>query len=139
MSGATFILAINLSVAGLFAAAFLGVAVYDRARISARWFAASFGFGMLNFTLEFVVAASGPSFILPVAAYMAFVGALACFTGGIAHLHGRRPPWKTVATIAVAALLVRIAIEGMARESLLRLVLYQLPYFALQAAGAGIA
>ena len=139
MSGATFILAINVSVACLFAAAFLGVAVYDRARLSARWFAASFGFGMLNFLLVFVVAASGPSFVLPVAAYMAFVFALACFTAGIAHLHSRRPPWKTIATIALAALLLRISIDGLARESLLRLVLYQLPYFALQAVGAGIA
>jgi diguanylate cyclase (GGDEF)-like protein len=139
MSGATFILAINLSVAGLFAAAFLGVAVYDRARLSARWFAMSFSFGMLNFLLEFAVAASDPSFILPVTAYMAFVGALACFAAGIAHLHDRQPPWKTIAAVAVAALAVRISIDGLARESLLRLALYQLPYFSLQAIGAGIA
>lgn len=139
MSGAVFILAINLSVAGLFAAAFLAVAVYDRARIAARWFAASFAFGMLNFLLEFAVASYGPSFILPVAAYMAFVGALAGFTRAIAHLHGRRPPWRTIATIVFSALLLRIAIDGMARDSAVRLVLYQLPYFSLQAVAAAIA
>jgi diguanylate cyclase (GGDEF)-like protein len=139
MSGAGFILAINLSVAGLFAAAFLGVAVYDRARISARWFAASFACGMLNFVLEFVVAAVGPSYFLPVAAYMAFVGALAAFTRGIAHLHGRRPPWQIVAACVFGALAVRLAIDDMARDSLARLVLYQLPYFSLQAITAFIA
>ena len=139
MSSAGFILAINLSVAGLFAAAFLAVAVYDRARISARWFATGFGFGMLNFLLEFVVAAAGPSFLLPVAAYMAFAAALAAFTVGLAHLHDRHPPWTVIAALFLAALIVRIGIDGMARESLVRLVLYQLPYFAMQALGAAIA
>lgn len=139
MSGAGFILAINLSVAGLFAAAFLAVAVYDRARVSARWFAVSFAFGMLNFVLEFAVAAYGPSFILPVAAYMAFIGALAGFTRAIAHLHRCRPPWRTIATIVFSALLVRLAIDGMPRDSLVRLALYQLPYFSMQAVAAAIA
>jgi diguanylate cyclase (GGDEF)-like protein len=139
MSGAGFILAINLSVAGLFGAAFLAVAVYDSARFSARWLAVGFAFGMLNFALEFAVAAAGKTFLLPVAAYMSFVLALAAFNAGIAHLHDRRPPWITIAAILVAALLVRLAIHDMARESLLRLMLYQLPYFAMQAVGAAIA
>ncbi|WP_127524278.1 GGDEF domain-containing protein [Mesorhizobium sp. Z1-4] len=139
MSGAGFILAINLSVAGLFAAAFLVVAVYDLARVSARWFAASFAFGMLNFLLEFVVAAAAPSILLRVAAYMAFIAALAAFTRGIAHLHNRRPPWKAVLAIAFGALLLRLAIDDMARESFTRLLLFQTPYFLLQALGAAIA
>lgn len=139
MSGASFILAINLSVAGLFAAAFLVVAVYDLARVSARWFAASFAFGMLNFLLEFVVAAAAPSIVLRVAAYMAFVGALAAFTCGIAHLHDRHPPWKVIVAIALGALLLRLAIDDTARESFTRLMLYQAPYFLLQALGASIA
>lgn len=139
MSGAGFILAINLSVAGLFCAAFLAVAVYDRARVSARWLVAGFGIGMLNFLLEFVVAAAGPSTLLPVAAYMSFMGAIAAFTVGIAHLCDRRPPWMIIATILTASLLIRLSIDGMARESLVRLVLYQVPYFAMQTVSAVVA
>ena len=37
MTGAGFIITINLFVAGLLAAAFLTIAAYDRRRESARW------------------------------------------------------------------------------------------------------
>ena len=42
MSGAGYILAINLVVAGLLAASFMAIAAYDRTRTAPRWMAASY-------------------------------------------------------------------------------------------------
>ena len=41
MSGAAFILLINLAIAGLFCASFVLIAAYDGRYVSARWFAAA--------------------------------------------------------------------------------------------------
>ncbi|RUU50614.1 GGDEF domain-containing protein, partial [Mesorhizobium sp. M2C.T.Ca.TU.002.02.1.1] len=42
MGSADFILMINFVVAGLLAAAFMAIAVYDTGRVSARWLALSY-------------------------------------------------------------------------------------------------
>ena len=46
MGSADFILVINLFVAGLLAAAFMTVAVYDAGRVSARWLAFGYVLGL---------------------------------------------------------------------------------------------
>jgi hypothetical protein len=56
MSGAGFILIINLAVAGLFCISFLVIAAYDRSRLAARWFAGAYAFGVAYTALE----AAGP-------------------------------------------------------------------------------
>ncbi|MDQ2633976.1 MAG: GGDEF domain-containing protein [Pseudomonadota bacterium] len=133
MAGAEFILAINLCVAGLFAAAFLAIAAYDRRCESARWFAAGYIVGMANFLFEFAIATFRTSIVLVLASYAAFLAALAVFNVGIARKYSVPVPWTIVAIVFVASVVSCYLIQAMPRESFTRMLLYQLPYFTMQA------
>lgn len=133
MTGAAFVLAINVSAAGLLAAVFVGIAVYDRTRSSARWFALAYGLGALNFLLEFSIP------LLPIVragAFLAFAATLAAFTVGLARLYDVRVPRVAVAGVLVAAVALWPIIDSMPREDFVRQILYQAPYAAMQAIGA---
>ena len=138
MSGAGFILAINLFVAGLLAAAFLTIAAYDRRRESARWLALAYTIGMSNFLFEFAIATLGTSTPLVLFAYAAFLAALAVFNVGIARRYSVPVPWTTVAIIFVASIVTCYLIKDMSRQSFMRMLLYQSPYFIMQAIAVGI-
>ena len=138
MSGAGFILAINLFVAGLLAAAFLTIAAYDRRRESARWLALAYIIGMSNFLFEFAIATLGNSTVLVLAAYAAFLAALAVFNIGIARRYSVPVPWVTMAVFFVASLVTCYLIKDMSRQSFMRMLLYQSPYFIMQAIAVGI-
>jgi len=66
MNGADFILLINMTVSGLFAFAFLGIAVYARDNAAAPVFAFGFIFAMLYFLTELAM----PSIPNPRVGYM---------------------------------------------------------------------
>lgn len=88
MGSADFILMINLLVAGLLAAAFMAVAVYDSGRVSARWLAFSYLLGMAYFAIEFSIPAFADARLPVVAAFAVFLGATIAFNGGLAHKYG---------------------------------------------------
>lgn len=138
MTGAQFILAINLCVAGLLAAAFLSVAAYDRRQKSARWFASGYIIGMANFLSEFAIATFGTSIVLVLAAYAAFLAALVMLNVGIARKYGVPAPWAAMAVVFVISVTTCYFIQDMPRQSFVRMLLYQSPYFVMQAIAAGI-
>ena len=138
MTGAEFILAINLCVAGLLAAAFLSVAAYDRRHESARWFALSYVVGMSNFLFEFAIASLGTSIVLVLAAYASFLAALTVFNVGVARKYSVPAPWVTMAIVFVASVATCYFIRDMSRQSFMRMLLYQSPYFIMQAIAVGI-
>ena len=138
MTGAEFILAINLCVAGLLAAAFLSVAAYDRRHESARWFALSYVVGMSNFLFEFAIASLGTSIVLVLAAYASFLAALTVFNVGVARKYSVPAPWVTMAIVFIAAVATCYFIRDMSRQSFMRMLLYQSPYFIMQAIAVGI-
>lgn len=136
MSSAAFILAINLSVAGLIAAAFAAIAVYDRTRVSARWFTLAYLLGMVNFGLEFAIPYAGGHWTTTIGAYASSIGAFAVFAAGLSYLYNRPPPWPLLGAIFVAALAIRLGSDAMPRDSFARQMLYQFPYFMMQAIAA---
>jgi diguanylate cyclase (GGDEF)-like protein len=138
MTGAEFILAINLCVAGLLAAAFLTIAAYDRRYESARWFALSYIIGMSNFVFEFLIASLGTSIALVLAAYASFLAALTVFNVGVARKYSVSPPWVAMAIIFVAAVVGCYLIRDMSRQSFMRMLIYQSPYFIMQAIAVGL-
>lgn len=138
MSGAGFILAINLFVAGLLAAAFLTIAAYDRRRASARWIALGYIVGMSNFLFEFAIATLGTSTLLVVAAFASFLAALVVFNVGIARRYSVPAPWITMAIVFVVSVATCYFIRDMSRQSFMRMLLYQSPYFIMQAIAVGI-
>lgn len=137
MSGAGFILAINLFVAGLLAASFLAIAAYDRRRESARWLALSYTIGMANFVVEFAIATLGSSILLVLSAYGSLLAALAMFNVGVARKYSVRVPWLTMSIVFVASLVTCYLIQDMSRQSFTRMLIYQTPFFIMQALAAG--
>lgn len=138
MTGAGFILAINLFVSGLLAAAFLTVAAYDPRRESARWLGFGFIVGMSNFLFEFAIATFGTSTPLVLAAFGSFLAALFLFNVGIARKYAVSTPWVTMSVIFVISLATCYFITDMPRQSFVRMLLYQSPYFIMQAIAAGL-
>jgi hypothetical protein len=137
MSGAGFILTINLFVAGLLAAAFLIIAAYDRRRESARWLALGYVIGMTNFLFEFAIATFGTSTALVLAAYASFLAALAVFNIGVARKYSVPVPWTITAVVFAVSIVTCYLIKDMSRQSFMRMLLYQSPYFIMQAIAAG--
>ena len=93
MGGAGFIVAINIFVAGLLAAAFMAIAMYDASRVAARWLGLSYLLGMAYFAIEFSIPAFADARLPVVAAFAVLFGATVAFNGGLAHKYDVRPPW----------------------------------------------
>ena len=136
MNGAAFILAINLSVAGLLAAAFAMVAGYGSAYRSARWIALAYLAGMAYFAFEFLIFRYPGSRLVATAAFASFLVPLVLYAIGIARRYRVAPPWLALAAICAIAIALNLWIQGMPRDSLVRQFLWQAPYAALQALAA---
>ena len=138
MHGANFILAINLVVAGLIAVAFLAVAAHDRPRAAARWIALAYFVGMANPLLEFAIATFGSHDWLVVSSFAVILGAMATLNIGIARKYEVTVPWLAMALLYVGSVAACYMILDMPRQSFTRMMIYQGPFFAMQAIGVGI-
>jgi diguanylate cyclase (GGDEF)-like protein len=138
MSGAGFILAINLAVAGLLATAFLFIQTHDRRDRAAGWFALGYVFAMANLALEFVLAAGRDEAVVRVAIFAAFLAAQAVMIVGLAERYANRVPWRLIASLFVACVALNLVIVGLPRADFLRQLLYQAPYALMQIVAASI-
>ncbi|CCV04441.1 Diguanylate cyclase [Mesorhizobium metallidurans STM 2683] len=138
MGGAGFILAINLFVAGLLAAAFMTITRYDVGRASARWLAFGYLLGMAYYAIEFSIPVLDNARPAVVAAFSVFLGATIAFNGGLAHKYQVAPPWLPMLLFLLAASIAVYAVQNLPRQSLVRMMAYQLPYAAMQFVGLGI-
>ena len=135
MNGAAFILAINLVVAGLLAAAFLALASHGPQRPAARWLAASYLLGMGYFAIESIVPLFADARPVVVLAFAVFLGATVAFDVGLARKYAVNfPVWPAVLFFAGATLAVWF-VQDLPRHSLIRMTAYQLPYAVMQAVG----
>jgi len=138
MSGANFILLINLSVAGLLAASFMAVAFQGASRVPARWLAFGYLLGMAYFAIEFSIPAFDNARPVVVAAFAVFLGATIAFNGGLARKYGMAPPWAPMLFFLLATTVAVYFVQDLPRQSLARMMAYQLPYAAMQAVGLAI-
>ncbi|WP_378946930.1 diguanylate cyclase [Mesorhizobium sp. ANAO-SY3R2] len=136
MSGAGFILAINLFVAGLLASAFMMIAVYDVRRISARWLALAYALGVAYLAIEAVIPLMSNARMAVVLGFATFLGATIVLNVGLAHKYDSMPPWKPMLAFLALATLVVYFVQDLPRHSLGRMMAYQLPFGAMQFAGA---
>lgn len=137
MSGAAFILVINLAIAGLFSAAFVLIALYSRYR-SAWWFAAAYAAGALYVALEVVLPALPDARIGIMLGSAAFVSALLLLNVGLASRYDVEVPWRLLATVFVLAMASTAFSLGLERGSVLRMLAYQAPFALMQAVGVHI-
>ncbi len=138
MSGAGFILGINLFVAALLSAAFLTIAAFDRQRSPARWLGAAYIVGMSNMLIEFGIASLGSSLAAVLAAFAAILAAMLVFNVGVARNYGVRVPWLAMLAVFGASIAACILIQEMPRDSFTRMLAYQAPYFIMQAIAVAI-
>lgn len=136
MAGASFILAINLFIAALFALAFFLVAATHRTDGTARWFALAYCCGLLYIGAEFILPVQVNPQLTYTAGFAAFLGAMICVTVGIASRYRLPAPWLLLALIAVPSVAVNWLAFDLGRDSLVRMFAYQAPYALLQAAAA---
>ena len=138
MSGANFILLINLAVAGLLAASFLAVALHETGRAAPRWLAFGYLLGMVYFAIEFSIPAFDNARPVVVAAFAVFLGATIAFNGGLAHKYGVAPPWAPMLFFLLATAVAVYVVQDLPRQSLPRMMAYQLPYAVMQFIGLAI-
>jgi diguanylate cyclase (GGDEF)-like protein len=133
MSGAGFILAINLLVAGLFALAFLLVGINNRSDRTAYWFSIAYGFVIVYLGCEFIQPTQTYPKPIYVAGFAAFFLTLAAATVGIARRYRVPVPWPFMGLLLVASLAANWFGYDQGRDSIVRMFAYQLPYAGLQA------
>ena len=138
MSGAIFILAVNLTVTGLLAAAFLKIANYDRRRAAPRWFALAYLLGALYYLAEGAIPLIENARPLVVLAFTIFLAATTAFNVGVARKYKVVPPWRVMtAVFAISVVAVWFA-QDLPRQSFLRILAYQAPFVFMQAIAVGI-
>lgn len=138
MGSADFILVINLFVAGLLAAAFMTIAIYEVGRVPARWLAFGYVLGMAYFAIEFSIPAFADARLPVVVAFAVFLGATIAFNGGLAHKYGVTPPWAPMLFFLAVSSVAVYLVQDLPRQSLTRMMAYQLPYAAMQFTALGI-
>jgi diguanylate cyclase (GGDEF)-like protein len=131
MSAASFLLAINLLFAGLFATAFGIVAVYYRSA-GAKWmsiaYATGMGYVLLEFALPFQVNATPVVYLI----FATFLIVLAFSTIALARHYQTRPPLLALAAVIALSLFVNLFTIESPRDWLLGGLVYQGPYTLMQ-------
>lgn len=138
MSGASFILAINLVVAGLLAAAFAMIALQDQKRSAGMWIALSYVLGMTYFVVEFVIPLLSDARMGVVGAFAVFLAAMAAFNTGVARRYEVAVPWQAMGVLFAASIIGVWFSQELPRLSFGRMMLYQAPYFFMQAIAVGL-
>tara|TARA_R110002124_G_scaffold109676_2_gene262768 strand:- start:32035 stop:33267 length:1233 start_codon:yes stop_codon:yes gene_type:complete len=135
MSAAAFVLAINVSVAALFATAFAVVAINARMATGARWLALAYGAGAVNVGLELILPFQGDSHLVELGIFAAFLFALAFSVVGLARNYRVEPPWRLLGVLVGASLVDIAVIVDLDRGIFWRAFFYQLPYALVQLLG----
>ncbi|MGN6489510.1 MAG: diguanylate cyclase [Devosia sp.] len=136
MAGASFILAINLFIAALFALAFFLIAATNRNDGAARWFALAYVFGLLYIGAEIILPVQTNPRLTYTAGFAAFLGAVSAATVGIASRYRQPVPWALIGVTALLSILANWFAYDFGRDSMLRMFAYQGPYALMQAVAA---
>lgn len=132
MGGASYILAINLFIAALFALAFLLTAVNNRSDRVAGWFSLAYVFGIVYVLSEFLVPLKGDPALVYVLNFGAFLGATTAITIGVARRYRQDVPWLLLGGLVAVSLVGNWYGYRLEREALARMMLYQAPYALMQ-------
>lgn len=134
MTGASYILAINLFIAAIFALAFLVVAVTNRADRVAPMFALAYLFGLFYIVTEFVLPLQAHPQFAYTLGFATFLATMVAVTIGIARRYGRQVPAALGATFVVLSICTNWFGYQFDHDSIERNLVYQAPYALLQAA-----
>jgi diguanylate cyclase (GGDEF)-like protein len=128
MTGAIFLLIVNVAVTGFFAAAFAAVALIGTGQRKALWFAGAYGVGTLTPLSEFLLPLSPVPEAFAFSSYASFLGGPLLIPIGLAAIHDAPRPWKAFWIILGGGIALRLAIWQWSRGTLPYEVAYQLPF-----------
>lgn len=132
MGGAVFILAINMSVAGLLAAAFFVVGLYDRSHSASRWLASAYLCGVAYYAVEAAIPFFDDATVPVVVGFAVFLLATVLFNAGIARKYGVPCPWRLMAVLFVLSVTAVAAVQELPRQAFPRMMAYQAPFALMQ-------
>lgn len=138
MSGATFIVMINLVVSGLIAASFLAMSIYGPVRRAARLFACAYACGVIYYVIEFGIRFFGDDALMLAFSAAVLLLGMSAFNIGLAGRYQVRSPAYASLAIVVAGTLIAYFVNDLPRHSFTRMMAFQWAYFAMQSVAAGI-
>lgn len=138
MGGAVFILAINMSVAGLLATAFFLVGLYDRSQSAPRWLAAAYLCGVAYYVVELATPFFADATPAVVLGFAMFLGATVLFNAGVARKYDVSCPWRSMAILFVVSVAAVAAVQELPRHALPRMMAYQAPFAIMQIVAVAI-
>jgi diguanylate cyclase (GGDEF)-like protein len=133
MTGASYILAINLFIAAIFALAFLVVGITNRADRVAPMFALAYLFGLFYIITEFILPLQAHPQFAYTLGYATFLAAMVAVTIGMSRRYGRRLSPTLVGAFVVVSVVANWFGYQFAHGSIERNLVYQVPYALLQA------
>ncbi|HWU19172.1 MAG TPA: GGDEF domain-containing protein [Devosia sp.] len=137
MGAAGFVLAINIFVAGLFAAAFATVAWRGTGAAGARWLALAYILGVVNAVLEYVLPGQSDPRLLGMVVFTVPLAAFLICVIGLSRHYEVTVPWLWLAMLGGGAVLANALLADQpSSASFGRALVYQLPYFFAHVIGA---
>lgn len=136
MSGATFIVMINLAVSGLIAASFLALSTYAAARTAARWLGCAYALGAVYYLVEFSIRLVDDAPIMVALSAAVLLLGMSAFNVGLSARYNMRSPAAISLVVVLFGTITAYAVSELPRHSFSRMMAFQGPYFALQAIAA---
>ena len=136
MGAASFVLAINIFIAGLFTAAFGIIAWRNPTAIGARWLGLAYALGVFNSLLEFVLPWQDDPRPLSLLVFSVALAAFLVCVIGLARHYNVRVPWLALGTIAAVSVGANGVMLDLPPDNFEHAMVYQAPYFIAHLLGA---
>lgn len=129
---AAFVLGINLFIAAIFAVAFGVVAATSRTERGAKWLAGGYATGIATILLEYIMPYQTHPAPVGIAIFLTYLLAMTFCIAGVARHYRFAPPWRTMAAIWTASIVLMPLTFTIEYGSPVRVALFQYPYLAMQ-------
>jgi diguanylate cyclase (GGDEF)-like protein len=127
----SYVLFINIAMAGIVASVFLFAYLQDRRRTQALCWLGACGLVIINGAIEAAMPQLSAYDPLRVGLFTCFLSAIGLLGYGFSHQYKVKFPLGPAVTIFAASVIVNVAILDMERNSMLRMYLYHGPYFLM--------
>jgi diguanylate cyclase (GGDEF)-like protein len=128
MSGAQVVMAVNIALGSLFAAAYAIIALSNKSQRRALWFSVGYLLGMVAPTCDLIAPFVGEPQLLDAVGYTSFLLATLSISATFSVFWRRPPPWRQILLILALGLAVRVGIWSLPPHTLLYGIAYQLPF-----------
>jgi diguanylate cyclase (GGDEF)-like protein len=128
MNGAQVVMAVNIALGSLFAAAYAIVALSNKSQRRALWFSVGYLVGMLEPACDLLTPLAGKPDLLEGVGYTSFLLATLSISATFSVFWRKRPPWPQVLLILTLGLALRVWIWVLPPNPLVYGIAYQLPF-----------